>query len=192
MTLRPAVGNLRRETARYGGLLNLLAARFASQRLARHPNVSAPAGGQCHVAGIHPSRRCGGGASIGAAVLDGTLEVLGGGCACGRRRPALYGQRRGSRQQPLLCPSPDRDRRRCADFLGCHAARRRWAHDPAGAIVRAEQTVRLGRHVWIGQGVDILPGSEIGEGAMVGAVAGQRRGAAPRPGGRRTAAYPAQ
>ena len=26
MTLRPAVGNLRRETARYGGLLNLLAA----------------------------------------------------------------------------------------------------------------------------------------------------------------------
>ncbi|MFZ1268822.1 MAG: acyltransferase, partial [Anaerolineae bacterium] len=37
------------------------------------------------------------------------------------------------------------------------------------AIVRAEQTVRLGRHVWIGQGVDILPGSEIGEGAMVGA-----------------------
>ncbi|MFZ2519129.1 MAG: hypothetical protein WA089_10530 [Anaerolineae bacterium] len=38
--MRKALGDFRREATRYGGLLNLLAARFASQRLTRHPNVS--------------------------------------------------------------------------------------------------------------------------------------------------------
>ena len=40
VTMRKALGDFRREATRYGGLLNLLAARFASQRLTRHPNVS--------------------------------------------------------------------------------------------------------------------------------------------------------
>ena len=103
MTLRPAVGNLRRETARYGGLLNLLAARFASQRLARHPNVSAPAGavqirhttrwtlGPRGRIIIHPggslSLDLRGGAGFDwrldrglLQVLDGTLEVFGAVC----------------------------------------------------------------------------------------------------------------
>lgn len=39
-----------------------------------------------------------------------------------------------------------------------------------GEVVnQGEPFVRLGQHVWIGQGVDILPGTEIGDGAIVGA-----------------------
>lgn len=39
-----------------------------------------------------------------------------------------------------------------------------------GEVVNQGETfVRLGQHVWIGQGVDILPGTEIGDGAIVGA-----------------------
>ncbi len=39
-----------------------------------------------------------------------------------------------------------------------------------GEVVNQGETfVRLGQHVWIGQGVDILPGTEIGDGAIIGA-----------------------
>lgn len=44
VTMRRAIGDFRREAVHYGGLLNPLRSRRASQRLARHANVTAPAG----------------------------------------------------------------------------------------------------------------------------------------------------
>ena len=202
MTLRPAVGNLRRETARYDGLLNLLAARVASWRLARHPNVSAPAGavqvrhttrwtiGPRGRIIIHPggslSLDLRGGAGFDwrldrglLQVLDGTLEVfgavvLGEGCRIfvkdgGILRFAGSAVVAGNSRffAHHLIEIGD-DALISWDVTLRDADGHTILQD--GAIINAhQQAVRLGRHVWIGQGVDILPGSIIGDGAVVGA-----------------------
>lgn len=200
--MRRAIGDFRREAVHYGGLLNLLRSRLASQRLARHAHVTAPAGAlqirhtTCWTIGargriiIHP------GASLtldlrsGAGfdwrldrgllqVLDGTLEVagavvLGEGCRIfvkdgGVLRFAGRAQVAGASRffAHHLIEIGD-------DALISWGVTLRDADGHAivqdGAPINTRVApVRLGRHVWVGQGVDILPGTEIGEGAIIGA-----------------------